>query len=547
MPTSERLKDRPDVGVRAIRIPKKDRDVSTLVRANAWLEDLSDRLNPILVKETRQALKSRQFIVTFLLMLIASWLISVFGTLAAGDSLEFGSAGRGLFTSYFVVLALAIFVVVPYSAYRGLLNERDQTTLELLNITSLSPRQLIWGKLWSAMAQVFIFYSAIAPFIAFTSMLQGFDVALVAFSLAFAVLVTLCLTMFTLMLAAIPQNKHLQGLMTGVVFLGLLFVISMIFSAVPMMLMETISFDEVEFWVVIASFVVAGLSFFFLFTQIATAHLTFDADNRSTGIRVACTAQFVLYWSMLAFAQYMLGRTILSSSGDIALTAMWCLLYMGTCGFFAATEADFVSRRVRRGIPKNRSLRLLAVPFLPGGHRGFLYLLVHLALMPVMLEALFPGSFAPGKWEGWWTITFILYVLAYVGLGAAFGRALRRLSAEVRPMHVRVIIFIMFAMGTIVPYLPLLFGTREYEWMYRLLRVMNPIVMLGVMTQWNYTYDFATSEVIALGAAAGMGLLLNVRPMCAGFVEVIRQPVSVTSSPKPHGETQGSVPVEQTA
>ena len=309
--------------------------MSTLVRANAWLEDISDRLNPILVKETRQALKSRQFIVTFLLMLIASWLISVFGTLAAGDSLEFGSAGRGLFTGYFVVLALAIFVVVPYSAYRGLLNERDQTTLELLNITSLSPRQLIWGKLWSAMAQVFIFYSAIAPFIAFTSMLQGFDVALVAFALGISLLVTLCLTMLTLMLAAIPQNKHLQGLMTGAIFLGLLFVSSMIFSAVPMMLMETMPVDEVGFWVVVGAFVVAGLSFFFLFTQIATAHLTFDADNRSTGIRIACTAQFVLYWSMIAFAQYMLGRSTFSSSDDIMYVALWCLLHTGTCGFFA--------------------------------------------------------------------------------------------------------------------------------------------------------------------------------------------------------------------
>ena len=233
--------------------------MSSLVRANAWLEDASDWLNPILIKETRQALKSRQFIVTFLLMLIASWLISVFGTLMAGDSLEFGSAGRGLFTSYFVVLAMAIFVVVPYSAFRGLLNERDQTTLELLNITSLSPRQLVWGKLWSAMAQVFIFYSAIAPFIAFTSMLQGFDVALVAFVLIISLVVTLCLTMLTLMLAAIPQNKQLQGLMTGLIFGGLLFVISMIFSTVPWLLMETISFDETEFWVGTVSFLVAEI------------------------------------------------------------------------------------------------------------------------------------------------------------------------------------------------------------------------------------------------------------------------------------------------
>ncbi len=517
--------------------------MSTLVRANAWLEDMSDHLNPILVKETRQALKSRQFIVTFLLMLIAAWLISVFGTLMAGDSLEFGSAGRELFTSYFVVLALAIFVVVPYSAYRGLLNERDQTTLELLNITSLSPRQLIWGKLWSAMAQVFIFYSAIAPFIAFTSMLQGFDVALVAFSLGISILVTLCLTMFTLMLAAIPQNKHLQGLMTGAVFLGLLFVISMIFSAVPAMLMETLPVDEKEFWVIVGATVVAGLSFFFLFTQIATAHLTFDADNRSTGIRVACTAQFVLYWSMIAFAQYMLGRTTFHA-GAAAVFAAWCLIHSGVCGFFAATESDFVSRRVRRGIPKTPFLRLLATPFLPGGHRGFLYLVLHLALIPAVMEALFVSPFGTGQWEGWWAVTFILYVLAFVGLGVAFGRALRRVSAEVRPMHVRVIIFIMFAMGTVVPYLPLLFGTREYEWMYRRLRVMNPIVMLELVSRTGYTTDLATSELIALGAAAGFGLLLNVRPMWVGFREVMRLPISQSPTSKSSAVAQQAAPAE---
>lgn len=527
--------------------PTKGRNVSTLVRANAWLEDVSDRLNPILVKETRQALKSRQFIVTFLLMLISAWLISVFGTLAAGDSLEFGSAGRGLFTSYFVVLAIAIFVVVPYSAYRGLLNERDQTTLELLNITSLSPRQMIWGKLWSAMAQVFIFYSAIAPFIAFTSMLQGFDVALVAFALAISILVTLCLTMFTLMLAAIPQNKHLQGLMTAAVFSVLLFVISTIFSAVPVMLMETISFDEKEFWIVVGSIVIAGLSFFFLFTQIAIAHLTFDADNRSTGIRLACTVQFVLYWSTIAFANYMLGTSTFSSSGDVALAATWAVLYMAICGFFVATESDFVSRRVRRGIPKIVVLRLLSTPFLPGGHRGFLYLVLHLALIPVILEWMFVDVFNPGRWEGWWTVTFILYVLAYVGLGAAFGRALRRASSEVRPMHVRVIIFVMFALGTIVPYLPLLFGTREYEWMYRLLRVMNPIVMLELINRTNYSNDFATSELVVLGAAAGVGVLLNVRPMLIGFREIMRQPVIPSSTSKSPAATQPGTPAEQSA
>ena len=49
-----------------------DRFESLLMRA-------SDRLNPILVKEARQALRSRQFIFTFFLMLAAGWIWSIAG------------------------------------------------------------------------------------------------------------------------------------------------------------------------------------------------------------------------------------------------------------------------------------------------------------------------------------------------------------------------------------------------------------------------------------------------------------------------------------
>ena len=38
-------------------------------RVELWLSRAGDWLNPILVKETRQALKSRQFVITFLLVL----------------------------------------------------------------------------------------------------------------------------------------------------------------------------------------------------------------------------------------------------------------------------------------------------------------------------------------------------------------------------------------------------------------------------------------------------------------------------------------------
>ena len=47
-----------------------------------WCERMGDRLNPILVKETRQALKSRQFMVTFSVLLFAALAWTIVGSLS---------------------------------------------------------------------------------------------------------------------------------------------------------------------------------------------------------------------------------------------------------------------------------------------------------------------------------------------------------------------------------------------------------------------------------------------------------------------------------
>ncbi|MEX2026788.1 MAG: hypothetical protein WEH44_05795, partial [Pirellulaceae bacterium] len=48
-----------------------------LARVEPLLDYLGDLLNPILVKEARQAMKSRQFSVTFALLLILGWIWTV--------------------------------------------------------------------------------------------------------------------------------------------------------------------------------------------------------------------------------------------------------------------------------------------------------------------------------------------------------------------------------------------------------------------------------------------------------------------------------------
>ena len=62
-----------------------------------WVDRVADWCNPILIKEVRQSLKSRQFVVTFFLLVAGAWLTAVFGLLmflssmvSADEILHFG-------------------------------------------------------------------------------------------------------------------------------------------------------------------------------------------------------------------------------------------------------------------------------------------------------------------------------------------------------------------------------------------------------------------------------------------------------------------------
>ena len=49
-----------------------DREFGWMDRVDQLCEQFGDTLNPILIKETRQALKSRQFVVTFSVLLFSA-------------------------------------------------------------------------------------------------------------------------------------------------------------------------------------------------------------------------------------------------------------------------------------------------------------------------------------------------------------------------------------------------------------------------------------------------------------------------------------------
>ncbi len=122
-------------------------------------EDFPDKISPMVVKEVRQGLRSRSFILSFLLLHTALVLWAA-GFLS--DSGSSKSAADGIFWTILGV-GLAIVVFRAQSAVRG---ERDGKTLELLQLTRLTAWNIVAGKWCSLMVEALVVITGVLPYFA---------------------------------------------------------------------------------------------------------------------------------------------------------------------------------------------------------------------------------------------------------------------------------------------------------------------------------------------------------------------------------------------
>ncbi len=183
---------------------------SSLQRLDRLFDRWSERLNPIVVKETRQALKSRGFSISFLVMLALCWGISIVGVVGHGEDLYYSESGPEFLFWYLACLHAACCFVVPTTMFRSVVSEFEGQTFEMLAITSLSPRQIVFGKLKSSLVQMGAFYSAAAPFICFTYMLQGLSIPGILVAILFSLMAGLFTCMGAMMLASLARQSAWQ-------------------------------------------------------------------------------------------------------------------------------------------------------------------------------------------------------------------------------------------------------------------------------------------------------------------------------------------------
>jgi len=452
---------------------------------------LGDGLNPILVKEARQAMKSRFFGAMFAILLALSWGASIFTLALIGPDARFGNQGPVLFSVYHGILCFWLLVVIPFSAYRSLAVEQEDRTYELVSITTLNPRQIVRGKLGSVLVQMVVYLSALAPCLAFTYLLRGIDLVTIFFLLGHTVLASIGLAMLGLLWSTLTSSRHWQVIFTVVLIIGLLAVFFPALSLEVALMAElggVIPFDEPQFWAIDAAIVSILGGYALLAYFAAAARITFPGDNRSTRLRVMMLAEqlVLLFWMIWAFLSF--------GIQEDAVEALFVLsgLHWYAMGVLMTGESPALSRRVKRSLPQSLLGRVFLTWFNPGPGTGLVFALANMAAVAIvgMIAVTMVYAWRPESvsWRGsdpfvhcaGFALVATGYLTMYLGLGALLLRLLRRLGGSGLVLTLLVHLLVVLV-GCFVPTVIQLMAPALRSAEYTFLQVPNAIWTLAYL------------------------------------------------------------------
>jgi len=174
---------------------------------------LDDWLNPIVVKELRQAVQGKFVAAALLLLLIIQLAALGIYIVSNGDFVGRYDAGRYAFMFLLAILMAICLIFVPaYTAIR-LAFERD-TNVDLLFVTTIKPSAIVWGKLFAALTITVLIFSACMPFMVFTYWLRGIDLPSIFVLMMASFLVVAVAVQLATFVACLPAGRVLKILLS---------------------------------------------------------------------------------------------------------------------------------------------------------------------------------------------------------------------------------------------------------------------------------------------------------------------------------------------
>jgi len=419
---------------------------------------LDDWLNPIAVRELRQAVQGKA-LAAMLIFFLAVEVVALGGALVKNDLLapktgvNLAPVGRQLFSFLYGILLFTSLLFVPlYTGIRMRL-ERSDTNLDLLFVTTLKPAAIIGGKLVSGLVLTLLLFTTCLPFMAFTYFLRGVDLPSVLIVLVFGFLAAATSIQLAILAASVPGSRIFQ-VGTGIVGLGLI-IFMLIYSIVGSVLMIESGVGSLigtgRFWGIAAS--VLGLDLLAIAAGfvLSTAAVMPLAANRALPIRVTFTA----VWLLSGLAAALWARSV--NEPEIVGVWMGFALAVLLLSFLGAlSERETLGPRVRRTIPRNPFGRMAAFLFYSGQAGGVTWslALTGLTLAAGTVAAAIFGTTKSTKLAAELVPTLLaiaFYTIFYGGL-AAFARR-RFLARRVGTGHTWALALFLMMLGAIVPIL----------------------------------------------------------------------------------------------
>lgn len=328
---------------------------------------LVDRLNPVLVKEVRQALNGRLFKAGFIVSLVGALLFSVWILM-----LVHAVDGADIALAMFGCLAVSIFVFIPFWAFVSMGAEWDENTFDLLVLSNLTPRRIVWGKLGSACLQMAVAFTAFLPFFVFAFLLRGVNLPTLLLVLAGALVVSPCASLVAIGLSSLTTSRFLRIVLMAAVAGGLLFLAGGAIGLAATLMRSSFFMPSIgEQALMVGAVATVAVAVALYFGELACSRLAHPEENRTTGPRVVLLLALAATLVWLGF--------ILDSGGGLeALSGATATLQLGLvlpCAMMVLTPQR-LGRRVERQVPRSRLLALLAAPFLATGSGALLFWLL---------------------------------------------------------------------------------------------------------------------------------------------------------------------------
>lgn len=331
-------------------------------------------LNPIVIKELRQAVRSWAVTGMLLLFLTVLFITSVGMLLNQSVQVEVNRQfGAQVFAAFLVILAISSMIFIPLYLGIRLAAERVASNTDLLYISTLTPGRIIRGKFLCGMYMAVLFFSACMPFMAFTNLLRGVDLPSVFIVLFFLFCVVCALNQVAIFIACLPLSRPFK------VFVGLFgicwcvgAIFPVLFSAFAMMSSGVgAMFGARYFWDTF--FTTAGivLAFVGLLHVLSIALISPPSANRALPIRIYVTVVWML-GGLVAFVWMV--KT--STNAPLLVWTFETLFVMSLALIAIVSNQDKLSQRVRHKIPARLALRLPAFLFFNGAAGGLIWIAI---------------------------------------------------------------------------------------------------------------------------------------------------------------------------